>query len=71
LSPSTAAGAIRRLGTPVSERIPALLSSDDFGSSVERAGHGQVLWRCVRAAAGASGERRSDWELERRMPLCW
>src|SRR5215216_3864559 len=51
LSPSTAAGAIRRLGTPVSERIPALLSSDDYGSSVERAAHGQLLWRVQTVAA--------------------
>src|SRR4030095_12833965 len=50
-----------RLRIAVSDHIPALLSSENFGSSVERAGHGQVLWRCIRAAAGASGERRSDW----------
>jgi hypothetical protein len=31
LSPSIAAGAVRRLRTPVSERIPALLSLDDSG----------------------------------------
>jgi hypothetical protein len=45
LSPSTAAGAIRRLGTAVSERIPALLSSNDYGSRVEREVHVQVLWQ--------------------------
>jgi hypothetical protein len=33
-------------GTPPSSwRLGALLSSDDYGSSVERAAHGQVLWR--------------------------
>jgi hypothetical protein len=33
-------------GTPPSSwRLGALLSSDDYGSSVERAAHGQVLWQ--------------------------
>jgi hypothetical protein len=33
-------------GTPPSSwRLGALLSSDDFGSSVELGAHGQVLWR--------------------------
>src|SRR5829696_9288981 len=47
LVPSTAATAVRLLRTAVSERIPALLSSDDFGSRVEREAHGQVLWRVL------------------------
>ena len=29
---------------PAKPRLGALLSSDDFGSSVERKAHGQVLW---------------------------
>jgi hypothetical protein len=34
----------------VLERIPALLSSDDLGSSVEREAYGQVLWRVQQRA---------------------
>jgi hypothetical protein len=30
---------------PAKPRLGALLSSDDYGSSVEREAHGQVLWR--------------------------
>jgi hypothetical protein len=33
------------VASPAKRRLGALLSSDDFGSSVERAAHGQVLWR--------------------------
>jgi hypothetical protein len=32
---------------PSSRRLGALLSSDDYGSSVERQAHGQVLWRAL------------------------
>ena len=38
------------LRTAVLERIPALLSSDDFGSSVEREAVRQVLWRVQQRA---------------------
>jgi hypothetical protein len=44
------------LHTAVLERIPALLSSDDYGSSVEREGFGQVLWAGAGMAAGSSAE---------------
>ena len=36
---------LRRQGTAVSEHIPAWLSSAHFGSRVERAALGHVLWR--------------------------
>src|ERR687895_1031104 len=39
-------------------RLGALLSSDDFGSRVEREAHGQVLWRVHMQAADASAEWR-------------
>jgi hypothetical protein len=55
---SIAAAPVSRLRMAVSERIPALLSSDDYGSSVERVAHGQVLWRVHMRAADASAERR-------------
>jgi hypothetical protein len=32
------------VASPAKRRLGALLSSDDFGSSVERDGDGQVLW---------------------------
>jgi hypothetical protein len=38
----------------------ALLSSDDYGSRVERGGSGQVLWRVHMRAADASAERRGS-----------
>jgi hypothetical protein len=39
---------------PSSQRLGALLSSDDFGSSVERKAHGQVLCRARMQAAEAN-----------------
>jgi len=40
------------VASPARPRLGALLSSDDYGSSVERAGAGQVLWRAhLRAGA--------------------
>jgi hypothetical protein len=41
-------------------RLGALLSSEDYGSSVERAVKRQVLWRVHLRVAGASAERRSS-----------
>jgi hypothetical protein len=40
-------------------RLGALLSSDDFGSSVEREAHGQVLWRVRVKVAGGRWELRT------------
>jgi hypothetical protein len=47
-------------GTGATGTAGALLSSDDFGSRVERGGGGQVLWRVHMRAADASAERRSS-----------
>jgi hypothetical protein len=47
---SIAATPVSRLRMAVSERIPALLSSDDFGSSVDREAVRQVLWRVQQRA---------------------
>jgi hypothetical protein len=45
-----------------SERTPgALLSSDDYGSSVEREAQGQVLWRVRVKVAGESGSCGRLW----------
>jgi hypothetical protein len=44
-------------GTPPSSwRLGAVLSSDDFGSSVERDGGGHPLWRCLEVADAAGGQ---------------
>jgi hypothetical protein len=56
---------VSRLGTAVLERIPALLSSDDFGSSVEREAHGQVLWRVRVKVAGERWKLRTAVGLVR------
>jgi hypothetical protein len=48
-TPSRACALARPAGCsaapPAKRRLGALLSSDEFGSSVEREAHGQVLWR--------------------------
>jgi len=57
-----------RLRTAVSERIPALLSSDDFGSSVVRETRGQVLsGACLQDAVGTRwvGLGSVHWREER------
>ena len=57
---------VRRLRTAVLERIPALLSSDDFRSSVEREAHGQVLWRaCMQMAEETRSICRTFGELSK------
>ena len=45
------------LRTAVLERIPALLSSEDFGSSVRREAHGQVSWGGLDYAVVGAQER--------------
>jgi hypothetical protein len=49
------------LRTAVLERIPALLSSDNYGSSVEREAQGQVLWRVRVKVAGEGGSCERLW----------
>jgi hypothetical protein len=47
--------------SPAKPRLGTLLSSDDFGSSVERAAHGQVLWRVRVKVAGEGGTCGRLW----------
>jgi hypothetical protein len=54
--------AARGATSPDRPRLDALLSSNDYGSSVERAAHGQVLWR-VRCGDRFSAEWGSLWRL--------
>jgi hypothetical protein len=53
------------LRTAVLERIPALLSSDDCGSSVEREAQGQVLWRVQHEGCWRKWELRAAVALVR------
>jgi hypothetical protein len=41
--------------------LVALLSSDDFGSSVERAAHGQVLWPAHGQRSAVNAEQHGRW----------
>jgi hypothetical protein len=65
-----AADSAGRRRTADSERIPALLSLDDFGSSVERATQGQVLWRVRVKVAGGRWKLRTAVGLVREDSCC-
>jgi hypothetical protein len=49
---------------PSSWRLGALLSSDDYGSSVEREAHGQVLWQARRGPLREPAENAVRWGSE-------
>src|SRR5215213_1308761 len=53
--------ALSPVRTAILERIPALLSSDDFGSRVERAALGQVLWPAHRRRSAVNVEQHGRW----------
>jgi hypothetical protein len=58
---------VRCLRTPVSERIPALLSSDDYGSRVVRKVYVQVLWQAHIRVGGCPGPGGAEYVLS----LAW
>jgi hypothetical protein len=54
---------VGRLRTAVLERIPGLLPSDDYGSSVERRPERQVSWQVLRPQVMvASRQGAQDWD---------